>query len=138
MAETPEQIEDVVQTKNTNAAGIYELKFYVNGHLTSVLVDEYLPVMKGTKKLAFAQTKSESLWVSLLEKGWAKLHGSYSSTSGGVPSFATSHLLGVPLKTLRHADCKNMNNFWNVLLRAEQRKFKMFSTSLSQGEEENQ
>lgn len=60
--------------------------------------------MKGTKRLAFSQTKSEELWVSLLEKGWAKLHGSYSATSGGVPNFAASHLLGVPTKTLRHED----------------------------------
>ena len=137
MAET-RQIKDVVKTKNINAAGIYELMFYVNGRKTSVVVDDYLPVMKGSKMLAFARTKSSGLWVSLLEKGWAKLHGSYSSTSGGVPNFAASHLLGVPSKTLRHADYQNMSNFWKILLRAEQRKFKMIASSLGEGEEENQ
>ena len=103
MAEAPERILDVFLTSE-NDAGIYELKFFINGVLTSVLVDDYLPVLKGTNQIAFARSKQPEMWVSLIEKGWAKLHGSYSAIHGGLPAMAASHLLGVPSKTLRHED----------------------------------
>ena len=56
MAEAPERILDVILTSE-NAAGIYELKFFINGVLTSVLVDDYLPVLRGTNQIAFARSK---------------------------------------------------------------------------------
>ena len=96
MAEFPNRIKALIETPEVNSAGIYLLKFFVNGVETSVIVDDYLPVHKGTKKLAFAQSDKQELWVSLLEKGWAKLHGSYAATSGGLPDFAANHLAGVP------------------------------------------
>ena len=57
MAEFPERIEAMIETTEINTAGIYLLKFYVNGLGTSVIVDDYLPVHKGTAKLAFAYSK---------------------------------------------------------------------------------
>ena len=54
MAEFPERIKALIETKEVNSAGIYLLKFFVNGLETSVIVDDYLPVYKGTTKLAFA------------------------------------------------------------------------------------
>ena len=72
--------------------------------LTSVIIDDYFPVLKGTKKLAFAHSDVDDMWVPLLEKGWAKLHTSYAGSEGGIPSFAASHLTGVPTISLRHED----------------------------------
>lgn len=54
MAEFPDRIKALIETPEVNSAGIYLLKFFVNGVETSVIVDDYLPVHKGTKKLAFA------------------------------------------------------------------------------------
>ena len=59
------------------------LKFYVNGVLTPVIVDDHFPVKDGQARMRFAYSKDEELWVSLLEKGWAKLHGSYARVEGG-------------------------------------------------------
>ena len=56
MAEFPERIKALIETKEVNSAGIYLLKYYVNGLETSVIVDDYLPVYKGTNKLAFAHS----------------------------------------------------------------------------------
>ena len=79
MARLPSRIESLVETKEINKAGIYLLKFVINGIETPVIVDDYLPVDMKTGKLAFAHSKPGELWVSLLEKAWAKLNGSYAS-----------------------------------------------------------
>lgn len=55
MAEFPDRIKSLIETVDVNSAGIYLLKFFVNGLETSVIVDDYLPVFKGTNKLAFAR-----------------------------------------------------------------------------------
>ena len=56
LASFPDRIQALIETTETNEAGIYELNFYVNGVLTSVLVDDYLPVKRGTNQLAFAHS----------------------------------------------------------------------------------
>jgi calpain-15 len=62
---------------------------------------------------AFSSTKDEELWVILLEKAWAKLHKTYARTEGGLPSFATIHLLGTPAESHFHEDMqKDVEKFW--------------------------
>ena len=137
MAEFPDRIKAMIETEEINTAGIYLLKFWVNGLETSVIVDDYLPVHKGTSKLAFSYSKQDEVWVSLLEKGWAKLHGSYAATSGGLPNFAASHLAGVPSESLRHEEHSDLDEFWKIIKSADNRKFTLIAASLGEGEEEN-
>lgn len=95
-----------------NKAGIYLLTFFVNGKLTPVVVDDYIPVTQKNKP-AFASTKDQELWVILLEKAWAKLHGSYARTEGGLPSFAAIHLLGTPSTSFFNEEqASNAEHFW--------------------------
>ncbi|MFM7850742.1 MAG: C2 family cysteine protease [Flammeovirgaceae bacterium] len=44
MAEFPERIEACFHTKEPNSAGIYLMFLYVNGAVTPVIVDDYVPV----------------------------------------------------------------------------------------------
>ena len=88
-------------TKEINDAGIYLINFWINGQETPVIVDDFLPV-KSNGRLAFASSRDGEIWVSLLEKAWAKLHGTYARIEGGLPSFAYSHLLGVPSEAINH------------------------------------
>ena len=96
------------------------LKFYINGILKPVIVDDYIPVIKGTKKPAFAQNKDGKLWVSLVEKGWAKLYGSYSKIACGKPLFALSHLTGIPGSVVKHDKIENPEEFWSQLVQRNQ------------------
>ena len=58
------------------------------------------------------------MWVIILEKAWAKLHKTYARTEGGLPSFATIHLLGTPAESYYHEEmAKNVDQFWNRLQR---------------------
>ena len=107
IAQNPERIKAMFEQYGINRAGIYVLKFYINGILTHVTVDDFIPVIKGTKKPAFAQNKDGKLWISLVEKAWAKLHGSYSRIVCGKPLFALAHLTGIPGSVVKHDKIEN-------------------------------
>lgn len=89
-------------TKEVNPAGIYMVVFYVNGLQTPIIVDDHLPI-KPNGNPAFATCRDGEIWVSILEKAWAKLHGTYARTEGGLPCFAASHISGVPSESFSHA-----------------------------------
>jgi len=83
-------------TKRYNAAGIFCVHLFINGVKTAVIVDDYFPVHEWGDP-AFAHSKKKELWVNILEKAWAKVHGSYAATEGAMSmSCAVSHLSGAP------------------------------------------
>lgn len=72
-------------------AGIYMINLYVNGLRTPVIIDDFIPVWPHNNEPIFARSKREDLWVLLLEKAWAKLHGTYSRIEGSSPAIAANH-----------------------------------------------
>ena len=112
LAEFPENVKALIDTKKVNSAGIYLLKFFVNGIPTPVIVDDHFPVKPNSTHICFAYSKDEELWVSLLEKGWAKLHGTYARVESGIPCFACSHLTGVPAESINHDEVEDKDKFW--------------------------
>ncbi len=86
MAETPERIYARFITKQPNKAGIYLLSLFVNGSEVPIIIDDFFPVKYG--RPAFASTKDGEIWAMLLEKAWAKMHGSYMRTEGGMCAHA--------------------------------------------------
>jgi calpain, invertebrate len=58
--------------------GIYVLRFFKNFAWRYVIIDERLPVVQETGELAFAKCRRpDELWVSYIEKAYAKLFGNY-------------------------------------------------------------
>ena len=82
------------ETKFQNPKGYYEIALYIDGVEQIVIVDDYLPVKKGTTELAFAKSKKNEIWISLLEKAWAKVNGGYANIIGGTPMDALEFLTG--------------------------------------------
>lgn len=77
MALNPERVKARFYTKEVNKAGIYLMSFIVNGREKPVYVDNHFP--RGDYGPNSARSNGKNLWVMLLEKGWAKLNGSYAS-----------------------------------------------------------
>jgi len=88
------RISDVIVTPEFNEEGIYTVRFCIQGEWVPVVVDDWIPC-EGRGKPAFATSrKGNELWVSILEKAYAKLHGSYEALEGGVVQDALVDLTG--------------------------------------------
>ena len=128
LAEFPERVEQMFVTKEVNAAGIYMVKFILNGQETPVIVDDFLPCGENGNPV-FATCRDGELWVSLLEKAWAKLHGTYARTEGGLPCFAANHIMGVPTESFQHDRIESKEDFFDMLQSADNRNFTMMVAS---------
>jgi len=64
--------------------GIYVLRFFKNFQWLYVVIDDRIPVNKQKNRPVFGTCKnSHELWVALIEKAYAKLHGCYESLISG-------------------------------------------------------
>lgn len=68
----------------------------------------------------------------LLEKAWAKLHGSYSRIASGQCCHAAQQLIGVPATSYHHATIKNdINAFWKDIQLYDRLNYSIFSATNS-------
>jgi hypothetical protein len=78
MAEFPARIKRIFVTKEVNKAGCYAVEIYIAGQLRTVMIDDRFPYNERIGKWAFSRpSKSNEIWVLILEKVWAKVFGSY-------------------------------------------------------------
>ena len=81
-------IDQLFFTKEKTKEHLYGVFIYLNGSWKLVLIDDFLPYTGNRfKKFAFSTSGGKELWVSLLEKAWAKINGSYAKIGcGGSPT----------------------------------------------------
>ena len=91
MCEDQQRIYDLFETRVVNKFGIYMVYLYVNGVRKPIVVDDFIPVWPHNNEPAFTMGRSQELWMILLEKAWAKLHGTYCRTEASSPFFAVQH-----------------------------------------------
>ena len=96
LCKNPGNINKLFKKSGTyfNPDGYYELILFIDGKPQIVIVDDYLPVKKGTNELVFAKSTKNEIWISLLEKAWAKVNGGYANIIGGTPMEALEFLTG--------------------------------------------
>eukprot|EP00756_Hemistasia_phaeocysticola_P010946 Hpha_TRINITY_DN15065_c5_g6::TRINITY_DN15065_c5_g6_i1::g.125114::m.125114/K08582/CAPN15; calpain-15 len=80
--------------------GLYRVSICKNGWWQTVIVDDFLPC--SGPKPAYARNREEphELWVCLVEKAYAKVHGSFAAIMTGGNAPALGDLTGCPYKTL--------------------------------------
>jgi len=76
--------------------GMYVMRFFKNYGWRYVIIDDRLPCYNrgyGEPELVFGKCKSQNeFWVPLIEKAYAKIHGSYESLISGFIDDALSDM----------------------------------------------
>ena len=78
LAERPKLIDRLFITKEYNEMGIYKLRLCKNGEWVVITIDDYIPCFYNGGPM-FSRSTGKEIWVLLLEKAYAKLHGHYYS-----------------------------------------------------------
>ena len=84
----PKIIEKLFYSKEIPKSHQYGIFFFINGAWKLILIDDFFPARNTSfKKFAFGYSTNKELWVSLLEKAWAKINGCYAKVgAGGLPN----------------------------------------------------
>ncbi len=107
MTEYPHLVRELFLegSRKFNPNGIYDLQFYKNGFPTIVRIDDLIPCEPGERNgPRYARCNGSELWVLLVEKGLAKLNGSYGALESGNSIEALMDLTGAPYKLFTVVD----------------------------------
>ena len=94
LTEVPERIEKLFALDQMNDEGIFSVMMYKNGVQQEVVVDNFIPCREG--RPVFSSANGNELWVIILEKAWAKVHGSYERIEAGFADNVMRDLTGAP------------------------------------------
>jgi len=137
LAEQPALIERLFLTEEANNAGLYAVWICDNGTWKPILLDDYIPCRPyhGNYFPVFSQCKRGELWVALLEKAYAKLHGCYYNIENGLCHYALRDLTGAPVEELY--DEPDVDKVWNFIQEGLSRQhFLTCGTELGDEEED--
>ena len=101
LAENPSRILSLFVNDKVNDYGVYAIKICKNGEWKEVVVDDRFPCFQDEP--AFSKAHGDELWVLLLEKAWAKIHGSYERIEAGFAENVLRDLTGAPCEVV-HSD----------------------------------
>ena len=100
----PNLIENIFESKEINEQNYYTLYVYIKGDFHKLILDDYLPVVKGTDSLRFSKPDKEEIWLPLLEKAFAKTHGGYGSLITCDAAEVIQCFTGVPVEKFNIKD----------------------------------
>ena len=117
-----------------SSKGIYCFRFFKNFKWRYVLIDDRLPCHavyneNQTKKLIFAHCRQDNeFWVPLIEKAYAKLHGSYYSLISGCIDDGLVDMTGLVSKKILKDNVlftmpTKIDELWNLLKHYSQLEF---------------
>ncbi|EPS66151.1 phytocalpain [Genlisea aurea] len=122
------RISEVIITPDYNEEGIYTVRFCIQGEWVPVVVDDWIPCESPGKPSFAKSKKANELWVTILEKAYAKLHGSYEALEGGLVQDALVDLTGgageeIDMRSAQSQIELASGRLWSQLLRFKREGF---------------
>ncbi|RNF26391.1 putative calpain-like cysteine peptidase [Trypanosoma conorhini] len=91
--------------KRERAAGAYRVTLCIGGWWTTLLLDDYFPASLKAPLFARCAVDPRRLWVSFLEKAYAKALGSYAALCSADALEVLTDFTGFP--------CRNLDELWS-------------------------
>ena len=129
IAERQDRIKKLFLTREVQECGCYCVALCLNGVWEEVIVDDHFPCKdygNGRYLSVFNTTTTNELWVMLLEKAWAKVHGGYMNISAGMSREALRDLTGAPtmlFNTRKPGNSGTLDDHWVNIIEAEDKHF---------------
>ena len=124
LAQVPDRLKRILRVRRTNEAGVYCVSLCVGGVWEDVIIDDRIPSMnqKGfVPQPVFSSNRGTDIWVPLIEKAWAKIHGGYLNVEKGSMEESLHAMTGAPTTEYIMDNEKDtpetIEEHWDLLLR---------------------
>ena len=119
-------IEDLFLHNKQTKEHVYGVYIFINGVWELVLVDDYFPYIGSNfKQFAFASSQGNELWVSILEKAWAKVNGCYAKIGCGGSPHEVFDVLTEAYSEQVSVSKSKANEIWNKMVESQKKGFVM-------------
>ena len=143
LATHPELLQNLI-VKNCIKHGFAVFQFFKNGEWKQVLVDTRIPYNRDSKTPLYGHCSDQTeVWVPLMEKAYAKLHGCYEALNGGSMVEALVDLTGgVSEKVILEDDGSDLQQLdhplWKMMTKYHQLGYMLGCAKSEKDEDGNQ
>lgn len=102
-------------TTEINKYGIYCFLLFYDGEWNNIIIDDKFAFSKNNNEFLFSKCSENELWLSLLEKAYAKNYGSYFNLKNGNIFDCLFDFIGVTPFVLKIQNFDNRNQLFDII-----------------------